>query len=456
MKEILSIALPLIFAQLAVIGNGLADVYFSNSDSVETAAIVSMASSLFVTVAATLIALIHGLSPIIAQQWGQKDLRGIAKSLKSGVLVSLVASGLFSFIIHYYSNWLMHVFDVPTELIAPVQNYLDIAIFSLPEIALVRLYFVLASAVDKQSTILQINLFALAVKIFTTWILINGKFGFHVLGANACAISLVVMFGTSMIASSLFLFSDDFIGIKKHFTTVQIEFASMKEMLKLGIPISVSQFSEIASLSVLMLIIAPLGTMYITTHQILTSITTFSFTFSYCIGLAAQVMIARSIGQEKPVLAIKYSKSGLSLSCLVSLILCSVYLFLKADILTIFVSDSRLLSLLTFIFPIFCVYLFFDAIQTTANSALRGFKIVVFPAITYTVLLWFIGIGGSLALSYDLISIPYLDRFSLGKADSTLSAIWGASAVSVFLTAFALICRLRFDIFFFKRRCTKK
>ncbi len=444
-KKILPIAASLIIAQLAVIGNSLSDVYFSNSHSLQAAAIVGLASSIWVTAAATLVALMHGLSPIIAQQWGSKDYVCMAKSLKAGAMVALVSSLSITLFIHFCSGWLLRVFGVPDELEAPVTSWLDIAILALPAIAFARLYFILASTTDRQKTVIYVNVFALLVKIVVTWVLIDGKFGFSPQGADACAISLVVMFCVSLAASLCFLYGQHFVEIRKILFITRLEAAAIQDMLKLGIPIAISQFSEVASLTILSLIIAPLGATFIAAHQILSAITTFSFTFAYGIGLAAQIMIARSIGEEKWNHAVQYSRCGVALSSLVALILCIFYFVFKTNMVAIFTVDLSLSSILISIFPLFCAYLFFDAAQTAINSSLRGFKIVLFPSFAYTGLLWIVGVGGGWAMCYGLVSIPYPEAFLAAKVAPGLTGVWVAGVLSLFLISSLLLARLHFS-----------
>lgn len=442
-SKILGIAVPLIIAQLAIILNGFSDVYFSSNHSSNTAAVVGISSSIFVTAAATLVALIHGLSSIFSEQWGSGNKRGLSESLKAGLIVAIVSSTLLSISINYFSASLLKVFDVPEELWDPVLDYLGIATYSLPAIAISRLYFVLASAVDKQKTIVYVNLLSLSIKLIVTWILISGRFGFESLGAMACAFSTLAMFLTSSIASFFILSQNHFSDIRGAFFSVKLKRSAITEMLKLGIPMSILQFAEIASLTIISFIVAPLGELSIAAHQILSSLTVLAFTFPYCIGMASQIMIARSIGKAEYTVATKYSRLGITMSGLLALLLCTLMLIFQLDLVAIFSSDANLSSLLIPIFPIFLVYILFDAVQASINSSLRGFRVVVFPTFVYIGFLWGIGVAGGWALCYGTINLSFTNIFSFTLNTSGLSGVWFASAVSLALISIVIFIRLR-------------
>jgi multidrug resistance protein, MATE family len=76
-------------------------------------------------------------------------------------------------------------------------------------------------------------------------------------------------------------------------------------------------------------------------------------------------------------------------------------MWLASDtILAAYTSDPAVRSLAGSLVIYICLYQFFDAIQTIAAHALRGYKITFGPMLVHTLCFWGIGLGGGYWLAF--------------------------------------------------------
>lgn len=439
LRQLFSLATPLVISQLISICGGLVDLYFSNKESSEVAAIVALASAIFLTISSTLIVLMHGMSPALAESWGRRNLLEFAGNLRSGILFALLSSVLLSVAVIAYTDDVLRAFEVPVGLSGSVQQYLHITALGLPAIALARVYYLTASAIGKQSSIIVINVAALLVKVSSTWLLFTTANG----GPLACAYSTLIMSYSALAVSLVFCRTSEFSMIRNLIPRGRRTLTNMAAMARLGIPGAFCQFAEIASLTVITLVIAPLGVGSIVSHQVLSQITVFCFAFPFGIGMATQILISRSMGTQRPAEGIIFARTGIALSGGLALLFACAFGYFNRTVAEVFNLGLEVAAMIGLLSPIFGVYLVFDALQATINLSLRAHRVVVLPAILTSATLWSVGVAGGLGLSCGYFGASWLHMGIPNLRTDGLSGIWLAGATALVIISILLALRLR-------------
>ncbi|MEE6081883.1 MATE family efflux transporter, partial [Avibacterium paragallinarum] len=208
---------------------------------------------------------------------------------------------------------------------------------------------------------------------------------------------------------------------------------TLKKVLGLGFPIGIALFCEVALFALSSLLLSPLGTEVVASHQIALTTSSFIFMLPMSLGMATTILVGQRLGEGllKQAKAVFYSALivGLSLACITALI---IVLF-NQQIPRIYVSDQHVILIASHLLLISALYQFSDTIQVITAGALRGYKDT--KSILYITMFCYWGIG--MPLGYLLSRTDWLIP-SIGAA-----GFWVGFVVSLTVAAALLIQRIR-------------
>ena len=147
-SAILRLAWPLLFANLAVVGNGTIDAVMAGRLSADDMAGIAVASSIYITVYIGFMAVLQALSPIAGHHYGAHRWRAIGDDLQQALWLSgflllvalpcLLATGFWT-----------RVAAVDGRVAGIVSTYLQAVAFGLPAALATRVFVSLNAAVSR-------------------------------------------------------------------------------------------------------------------------------------------------------------------------------------------------------------------------------------------------------------------------------------------------------------------
>ncbi|MCM2970903.1 MATE family efflux transporter [Larsenimonas suaedae] len=439
-RPLIRLTIPIFGAQLAQAAMGTVDVMMSGHKSASDLAAVSVGTSLWVPLILLITGTLMGLTPIVAHCVGGKRHSDVSNYKGQSLWLALFMGGLGVLLLTLLPERIFGWMDVPQEVARLSTDYLRALAFGLPGLALYQALRAYSDGLNHSRPALLFSLLGLAVNIPANALLIFGSdavgqalgmawlgeaIGLPALGALGCgiatAISMWVMYG-GMYAycrrASAYRFVKQGLGMPRP------DIKRLGELAHIGVPIGVAIFTETTLFTLIALLIAGMGEIVVSAHQIALNVTSLLFMLPLSIGMALTVRVGQALGENTPERARFVAYNGIAIS-LLSALLNDVILWLgRHQLPELYTGNESVQALASSLILIAIVYQVSDVLQVSMAGALRGYKdtrvIMGCTLIAY----WMIGLGSGVVLS---------ETFGLGVYGYWTGLIIGLSAAALML-----------------------
>ena len=209
------------------------------------------------------------------------------------------------------------------------------------------------------------------------------------------------------------------------------QWATWRELLRLGVPMGLSNLVEITSFTLISLFIAPLGATVVAGHRIVANLSALTYMLPLSLAIATMAALGQAVGAHDRVRARATIRAGLWLAA-GSSSLVGLLLWLAAEpVVNAYTDDPGVRLVAVGLIGYVALYQFFDALQTVAGHCLRAYRVTFVPMLVQTFCFWGIGLLGGGWLCYRAPT-------PLGVA-----GFWLASVVSLIFAAGLLLPLLR-------------
>ena len=434
--NIASLAWPILIGQLAAIANPVMDTVMVARASATDLAALAIGASLYISIYIALNGVMQSLMPIFGQLYGAGRFAEIGKEARQGVWLALFLS-LIGCLLLSFPAPLLAIAKAPPELAGKATLYLRILAFSLPASLLFLVYNTLNTALARPKMVMAIQVCALLLKIPLNILFIFGNAGLPAMGGPGCALSTLCLAWFMLVTAALILRFNPFYRFLHLFKTALPDWLSIKELLRLGLPIGMNYFIEVTAFAFMALFIARLGVDIVAGHQIIANFSTVLYMLPLATASATSTLVAQSIGAGNLPLARKIAFAGQRMAGCVAIAVAVGIWFFREHVVGAYTSNpviaAQAVPLLLFV----CCYQFFDAIQVTSAYILRAYKVVLAPTLLYIMTLWCVGLGGGYLLAFHL---PTLD---LPARIRGAGSFWFSNGVSLTLLACCLFLLLK-------------
>ena len=424
-------AFPILIAQLASIGMMVVDtVVLGHFNSVDLAA-VAIGGGIQISVVFALVGVLQAVAPVVAHLHGARRDDEVANVLQQGFwLAVLLALPGVLFLRHPDAVLGISTMDAAVE--AKVRQYLGLLAWSLPASLFYRTFYAFCNALGKPRVLMGIGLFSLGLHAFLAWgLALQGWLG-EPLGAVGCALSNVLVAWLACLSGALYLAFGPLGRRYRPFANWALpQWATWRELLRLGVPMGLSNLVEITSFTLISLFIASLGATVVAGHRIVANLSALTYMLPLSLAIATMAAVGQAVGGRDWTRAHAAIKAGLLLSAVLSTVV-GVLLWLAATpLVAAYTDDPAVRSVAAGLIAYVALYQFFDALQTVAGHALRAYRVTFVPMLVQTFCFWGVGLLGGSWLCF---------RWSppLGVA-----GFWLASVISLVLAAAMLLPLLR-------------
>ena len=268
-----------------------------------------------------------------------------------------------------------------------------------------------------------------ALNIAGNYVLINGKLGLPELGLLGAGLSTLLSRIAMVVVFALIIWrSRRYARYRVGIRRLGWSKAVFSRLNALGWPVGLQMGMETASFSLSTVMVGWLGTMTLASHQIMLTISQFTFMMFYGMGAAVAVRVSNFNGQGDVVNVRRSAYAGFHLIVFMGIILLSIVFACRSHVGGWFTDNAEVSALVSALFFPFLIYQLGDGLQINFANALRGMADV-----RPMMLIAFI--------AYFVISLPvgYLCGFVLGWG---LVGVWMAFPFG--LTSAGLMLWLRF------------
>jgi multidrug resistance protein, MATE family len=391
-RILFQIGIPVVIGNLLQISMSVVDTLMAGNLSPGDLAAVAVGGSLFMPVFIFGAGVLMGLSPIVAQHFGRRELPLIGKSTRQAFWLALIIS-IPSVIVLRSTGPVLKLLNIDPEIIPLTLGYMDAISYGIPFLYLYLALRYFNEGISATRPAMYVGFLGLFFNIIGNYTLMFGKFGFPKLGAvgtgYASSIVMVVMF------IALLVYTARKKAYRRFELFSRIRYPERKyigELLRIGIPIGVSMTMEVTMFAVVGLLMGSLGAFVVAAHQIALNFS--SVTFMLAFGLSAAITVR--VGQVTGKSGIKDARySGFVGIVMASVFMCFTALFMylfPGHIVSVYTDDPGLRELAVQLLYMAAIFQVSDGLQVSGSGALRGLKDTRVPMIVNLIAYWIVGL----------------------------------------------------------------
>ena len=393
-KELLNIALPIIMGNLGFILIGAGDVLIAGRHSTDTLAAISIATAITNCIQTFGIGLIASVSPLLS------NYRGERKSAKKYFYPTIRFSMLLGIIIMFAVLATIPLIDLikfEPKLVPMIKEYMFVTAFATFG---GYLHAALKEFLQAFEIVLVPNLvtvFSVFLNIALNIILVFGFGPIPSLGVLGLAIaSFIVRYFMGIF---LLIYCFKIMKFRDY-----REFDYYKNLMKIGMPISIAIIIEFIAFNCVAIIMGKVAGIYAAAQNLICTMTTISFMVPFAISNAIAVKVGFANGAENYYDLKRYSFVGLVMS--VGFMLFSAIIFANYPrfLTGLFTIDPNLIDICVPILYIVAIFQVFDGLQVALSGIFKGMKQTNIVLISNFTAYWvlFIPLGCYLAFHYDM------------------------------------------------------
>lgn len=313
-----------------------------------------------------------GTTAMIARRKGANDQKSANSCLKQSMTIITVVGFLMAALGYILAYPFMNLAGANEDTLEMSVSYFRIICIGLPLNCWLLCICAAMRAIGKTRITMITNVTANLVNVLGNYCLIGGHLGFPELGIRGAAIATVAGTAVGTIIAFIFVMQKDGYLQLKIFEPVKFDKVTMKGLTNVGL----SSMAETVCLRVGFLItsrlIADLGTNEFAAYQIVSQVTSLSFTLGDGIAAAGTSMVGQSLGAKRKDLAMAHAKISRKISVLASIFLMILIFLLRKLLPLLFTSDPAIIRgvELGFIVVIFGIY--FQNGRVVFSGCLRG------------------------------------------------------------------------------------
>ncbi|MBE7713579.1 MAG: MATE family efflux transporter [Cyanobacteria bacterium SIG26] len=394
-KELLTIAAPIILGNLGFILIGIGDVIVAGRHSTDTFAAISIATAITNCIVTFGIGLIASISPLLSNYRGEN--RAVKKYFYPSIRFAMVLATLTACLI-FLCIPLISKMGFEDKLVPLIQEYMFITGFSTFG---AYLHACLKEFLQSFEIVLFPNLltiFCVFLNLVLNIVLVFGFGPIPSLGVVGLAIaSLIVRYFMGII---LLIYCFMKMNLRNYH-----EKGYYTSLVKIGLPISTAILVEFIAFNSIAIFMGRYSGVYAAAQNLVCSLTTISFMVPFAISNAIAIKVGFANGAKNIVDLKKYSLVGVLMS--VGFMVCSALVFLSfpKQIVGIFTVDAELFKIAIPIMAILAVFQTFDGLQIALAGICKGIKQTNIVLVANFVAYWLVSIplGYLLAFKYNLL-----------------------------------------------------
>lgn len=424
-KRLLSVMLPILGTQMAIIGMNFFDASMSGQAGDMDLAGAAIGSNIWMPIQTGLNGVLMAALPLIANLLGAGEKQKITFVVRHGLALA------FMFALLVIGCGILFLPHILGNMGLEAQVY-HISLWYLAGLGLGVIPFFmitpLRSLVDTLGythLTMRIYMLALPINACLNYIFIFGKFGMPRLGGIGAGLASGL---TYWLLFFIFIFA---ILRLQQFRIYHVlgfmrpQLTWIKEYLRIGLPMGTSIFMETSIFGVVALFIAKFGTSIIASHQAALNFSSLIYMIPLSFSLALTIVIGVEYGAKRYKETHNYTTIGLQMSLFIAVIYMFIEYFVRENIALLYTTNPEVIALVK-IFLLYAIgWQALDAIAAPIQGILRGYKDVNATFWSGVLAYWGICLPMGLVLDY---------HFQQGAFSYWQSLDFGVGSSAVFLS----------------------
>lgn len=419
-KALFYLGLPIIIGQLGVIILGFADTLMVGHHSTMELAAASFVNNLFTLCIIFSTGSSYGLTPVVGEFYGNHRFREAGQALRSSLLANVLVALLLMLVMTVvYFN--VERMGQPDELIPLIKPYFLILLASLVFVMLFNGFKQFTDGITDTQTAMWVLLGGNALNIVGNYVLIYGKLGVPELGLLGAGVSTLFSRIVMVVVFALiFARSRRFLEYRLGFRHLGWSRQMFGRLNALGWPVGLQMGMETASFSLSTIMVGWLGTIALASHQIMLTISQFTFMMYYGMGAAVAVRVSNFKGKNDMTNVRRSAYAGFHLIMVMAVVLLSIVFLFRSRMGGWFTDSVEVSAVVSSLFLPFLIYQFGDGLQISFANALRGIAdvkpMMLIAFIAYFVISLPVGYLCGIVLEWGTVGVWMAFPFGLTSA----------------------------------------
>lgn len=419
-KSLLSIGIPIMIGQMGMIVLGFADTMMVGHHSTTELGAASFVNNIINLVIITGTGFSYGLTPVVGGLFGRKELQEAGLALRCSLLANTLA-GIVMMLALAILFFNLGNIGQPDELLPLMRPYYLVLFASIPFVMLFNAFKQFTDSITETRTSMWILLSGNLLNIIGNFLFIYGKAGFPEMGVLGAGVStLVSRIVMVAVFIAVFAWRKKFKSYREGFLRMGWSKELTKRLTTLGTPIALEMGMETASFSLSIIMVGWLGTIALASHQVMITISQFTFMVYYGLGAAVAVRTSYFNGQHDYINTEHTVIAGLHVMVALEIVQGGIIFLLRNHIGGWFTDSAEVsAAVLTLMVPFF-IYQFGDGLQINYANALRGIAdvkpLMIIAFVAFFVISLPVGYLCGFILNFGLVGVWMAFPFGLTSA----------------------------------------
>ena len=341
-RDIARLALPIALQNLLSSSFSLVDTLMVGQLGDTPLAAVGMAGQFGWFLSMIIFGMTSALTMFVSQYWGAGDKKSIRKVYGIALMIAVGVSVVFMLAVVVFPRGVVWIFNREPDVLDVGAQYLSIAAFSYPAIALNYVFMGVLRATERVKLPLYTTLVTTLLNAGLDYAFIFGFGAIPAMGARGAAIATVVSawlspvitFTVSLIEKNMLIAPwREIFGFDKNF---------FAEFLRRAVPVVVNETLWGAGTLVFNIIFANLGSGNYAAVTIMRTFESIAFVFFVGLGSASRVIVGKSVGAGEIASAVRDSRRFAVLVPAFSAVLGAVIIVFRRQIVGVFDLDGKI------------------------------------------------------------------------------------------------------------------
>ncbi|MDF2856221.1 MAG: multidrug transporter MatE [Neobacillus sp.] len=390
-KQIFVLLIPILITQLGMFSMVFFNTIMSGKYNSSDLAGVAIGSSIWSPIFTGISGILLAISPIAAQRFGEKKSGEVASVVRHGIYLSFMIAILVIVLGIFFLNPLLDRMNLPESVQNTAFDYLVGLSFGILPLFIFNVLRSFIYALGKTRIVMVILLVSLPFNFFLNYVLIFGHWGFPELGGAGAGYATSITYWL-IAAMTVFLIvkRDPFSSFSIFANMTDFSLEKCMEILKIGVPMGLSTFFETSMFAVVTILLSKFNITTIAAYQSALNIVSFLYMIPISISMAQTVLVGYEVGSKRYKDAKAYSWLGIYLAIVIALITGLLVVLFRYQVAGFYSNEAAVINL-TANFLIFALFFqISDAVQVTAQAALRGYKDVNLAFVMTLIAYWMI------------------------------------------------------------------
>src|SRR5574344_126729 len=344
-KRNLKVALPIMATQAGQVVVQLADnIMVGHLGPMELAG-VSFANAIILIWMVAAMCFSQGITPIAGQLFGRNEKDKISSLFKNAGVLNLVMTAIICSLMIVNGHF-MDKMGQEEVVVGFARDYYYITVLSmLPTVIFSSIRF-FSEGIGNTKNAMWITLITNLLNILLNYIMIYGKWGCPAFGVAGAAYATLISRILAAVAFIILLYTHkEYKPYMKDRAKHPLSFKTMKELLKVSMPISLQGLLEIFTFSLAAIMVGWISAYHLAAHQIAQNLSSLTFMLAMGIGNAATIRVSHQFGEGNFVGVRMAGKAAVIMSIVFMGSFGIIFIVLNKQIPLLYTNDPKVIEI---------------------------------------------------------------------------------------------------------------